>query len=299
MAQQCLRGIAIGDAFGESFFGETKMVVEHLAQRKIPSTTWEFTDDTIMAIAIYQELIEKQTIEQDALAQRWAHYHNIDPNRGYGATARRILRGIAEGKCWAELSKEVFDGMGSMGNGAAMRVGPIGAYYYDNIEQVKALASTSAVITHAHKEAKVGTMAIAIATALATQIRLEKASFSPTTFITTIVNQLPDSDTTSKINKALYIGAKAHPETLKTVLGNGHKMTAQDTVPFVIWCAAHHLNNFEEALWKAVAVLGDRDTIAAMVGGIVALSSPSSTIPSVWKKEVEAVEESVFMKVKF
>lgn len=45
------------------------------------------------------------------------------------------------------------------------------------------------------------------------------------------------------------------------MLGNGEKLISQDTVHFTIWCAANYADSFEEALWRAVSALGDRDTI--------------------------------------
>jgi ADP-ribosylglycohydrolase len=74
----------------------------------------------------------------------------------------------------------------------------------------------------------------------------------------------------------------------------GTKMTAQDTVPFVIWCAAHHLDDFESGLWKAVSILGDRDTICAMVGGILIMSSINNSVPLSWLNSVEKVDDSKF-----
>ena len=85
-------------------------------------------------------------------------------------------------------------------------------------------------------------------------------------------------------------------ETVKTILGNGIKMMAQDTVPYALWCAAHNLNNYENALWKAVSILGDRDTICAIVGGITAMSSNEISIPELWIESVEDFEESPFRK---
>lgn len=68
----------------------------------------------------------------------------------------------------------------------------------------------------------------------------------------------------------------------------------QDTIPFSIWCAAHHLNNFEESLWKAVSILGDRDTICAIVGGITMMSSEEKTVPIEWMNAVEDYKASGF-----
>jgi hypothetical protein len=36
-------------------------------------------------------------------------------------------------------------------------------------------------------------------------------------------------------------------------------VSGQDTVPFALWSAACHLNDYEEALWATVSGLGDRD----------------------------------------
>ena len=66
------------------------------------------------------------------------------------------------------------------------------------------------------------------------------------------------------------------------VLGTGSKVTAADTVPFSLWCAARHLGDYEEALWTTVSGLGDRDTTCAIVGGIVALSCDPTVIPAAW-----------------
>lgn len=65
-----------------------------------------------------------------------------------------------------------------------------------------------------------------------------------------------------------------------TKLGTGDQVSAFDTVPFCLWSAAYHLEDFEEALWWTVAGYGDSDTTCAIVGGIVALATGS--IPPDW-----------------
>ncbi|WP_245957630.1 ADP-ribosylglycohydrolase family protein [Chitinophaga flava] len=83
---------------------------------------------------------------------------------------------------------------------------------------------------------------------------------------------------------------------MKLFLGNGAGLTAQDTVPFALWCAAHHLDDFEEAIWTAVSGLGDRDTIAAITGSIVVLYAPENTVPEAWTLHVEKFDTSIFYK---
>jgi ADP-ribosylglycohydrolase len=117
---------------------------------------------------------------------------------------------------------------------------------------------------------------------------------TPHEFITKIADLLPDTDTSSKIRKSLSVPYSYRIDTVKTILGNGSKIMTQDTVPFSIWCAAHNLDHFENALWKAVSILGDRDTIGAIVGGICILSSKPEAIPVHWMNSVENFETSIF-----
>ena len=72
-------------------------------------------------------------------------------------------------------------------------------------------------------------------------------------------------------------------------LGNGSLVTAPDTVPFCLWIAAYHLDQFVDALGKTISAGGDCDTNAAIVGGIVSLSAGRGSIPSEWLKAREAV----------
>jgi ADP-ribosylglycohydrolase len=66
------------------------------------------------------------------------------------------------------------------------------------------------------------------------------------------------------------------------VLGNGAKVTSQDTVPLCLWIASRWLGDYVEALWRTVEALGDRDTNCAIVGGIVACHVGRESIPSAW-----------------
>jgi len=61
-------------------------------------------------------------------------------------------------------------------------------------------------------------------------------------------------------------------------------------VPFCVWVAAHHLDNFVEALAKTICVGGDCDTNAAMVGWIVALSAGPDEIPADWLSAREPIQ---------
>jgi ADP-ribosylglycohydrolase len=71
-------------------------------------------------------------------------------------------------------------------------------------------------------------------------------------------------------------------------------ISAQDTVPFALWCAAQHLAAFEEALWLTVVGPGDRDTTCAMVGGIVAAATGVAGLPPEWLRRREPLRDWPF-----
>ena len=294
LALKSLIGTSIGDAFGDSFFGDTKEALDYIENRLVPPTKWEFTDDTVMSIAIYKQLILNSKIDQDKLALEFSRLHDIDPNRGYGAGARSVLRDISNGEHWRIISSESFEGMGSMGNGASMRVSCIGAYHFDDLDKVIKLAKQSAEITHMNLEGISGAIAVAIAAAISVQYSKKSIQLEPNEFLSLISKYVPESDTRSKILKGISIPYSYNIETVRAALGDGTKILAQDTVPFSLWCAAHNLANYEEALWKAVSILGDRDTICAIVGGIVILSAPEETIPPKWSESIEKLNSSPF-----
>ncbi|WP_294249738.1 ADP-ribosylglycohydrolase family protein [uncultured Chryseobacterium sp.] len=129
LASKSLTGISIGDAFGESFFGEGSFVKSHIHQRIIPEGNLDFTDDTIMAIAVFRSLQKFGEIDQDFLAEEFTKNYYSDTNRGYGPSMHRYFREVKSDEHWKEVSYAKFEGQGSMGNGGAMRASVIGAYF--------------------------------------------------------------------------------------------------------------------------------------------------------------------------
>ena len=113
-AKRALDGIALGDCFGQSFFMPDETARQRIKNREILNEPWYFTDDTVMAIGIFQILEKYGEINQGALARVFAENYALDWHRGYGGTAHSILRSIGEGQNWREAASGAFDGMGSM-----------------------------------------------------------------------------------------------------------------------------------------------------------------------------------------
>lgn len=275
-ARRSLDGLSVGDAFGELFFGNPDSAVARIEARVLPDGPWGYTDDTVMAMSIVDVLTSYGRIDQAALAALFSRRYRDDPARGYGGNMHDVLSQMLAGREWSRVSRSAFGGAGSMGNGGAMRAAPIGAYYWDDLSAAAEAARLSAEVTHAHPEGQAGAIAVAVAAAwVAAGGTVRDHLFDA------ILKHTPGGETREGILRASRTPASASVQEAVTVLGNGANVTAQDTVPFALWCAAHNLDSFEEALWETVAGLGDRDTTCAIVGGIVAARG-SVDIPAAW-----------------
>src|SRR3954451_12686102 len=104
-----------------------------------------------MACSVVAELHAGTAIDQDHLAAAFAERY--EPYRGYGPGSIVLLRQIRDGASWRDVAPTSFNSHGSMGNGAAMRVAPLGAFHADDARTAALEAIRSAEITHSHPEA--------------------------------------------------------------------------------------------------------------------------------------------------
>ena len=274
-----LEGLSIGDSFGQNFFIEQDKAIQSINSRILPTKPWFYTDDTVMAISIVETLNKFRRIEQDYLAMMFARRYIEEPNRGYGSNAGKTLNAISQGVDWRQASKRAFSGMGSMGNGGAMRAAPIGAYFFDDYKRVVDEAKASCEVTHSHLDAQAGTIAVAVAAAYCVRLSLGLIS-NEKDLLETVIEFTPASDTRSRIKRATNISYDSRLDYVISLLGNGSHLCSYDTVPIALWFVANN-DNFSDALWNAVAALGDRDTICAIVGSIVALITEEQ-LPKMW-----------------
>jgi ADP-ribosylglycohydrolase len=275
-----LDGLSVGDAFGQQYF-TPGVPAWCINSRNPPPPIWRYTDDSEMAIAIVEVLASHGRIDQDALAIRFSERFTAEPTRGYGPAAIQILHAISQGASWREVSRAVFGGAGSFGNGSAMRAAPIGAYFADDYGEVAAQAAASAEITHAHEEGIAGAIAIAIATARCCRQPRGEPLFGQE-MLEAVRDHTPNGAIRSGIEEALAVPLDEWEFTAANLLGNGSRITARDTVPFCLWSAAAHLDSFTDAMWATVRVEGDVDTNCAIVGGIVAAAMGPNGIPATW-----------------
>jgi len=274
-----LRGLAIGDALGSQFFVPANRPL--LDERTPPPSPWQWTDDTEMACSVVLELTDGGTpVDQDRLVALFAEHHDFD--RGYGPSTGRFLRLVREGGDWRALLGDLFDGQGSWGNGAAMRVAPLGAYHAGSPGLAAQDAKRSAEVTHTHPEGVAGAVAVAVAASV-----IASGRRAPGEIIDTVLERVEPGLVRNGVRQARRLLTLSDPRAVAEELGNGRRVSAQDTVPFTIWAAVKHLDDFEAAIWATAQVGGDVDTTCAIVGGMVAAGMEPDALPHLWSRACE------------
>lgn len=280
-----LDGLSVGDALGAQFFVPGASLPA-LLDGHLPAAPWPWTDDTEMACSIVHELRDHGGIDQDRLAARFAA--RFEPYRGYGGGAVVLLRQIRQGAPWRQAAAALFGGQGSMGNGAAMRVAPLGAFHATDSRRAALEAMHSAEVTHAHPEAVLGAMAVAVAAAEVGGARLTGHRPRPHELLDAVLTYLTDSQVRTGIIRAQRLLGVSVAEAAHE-LGNGSQVLAFDTVPFALWVAATRLEDYPAAIHACIEAGGDIDTTAAMAGGIVATYTGTGPtgIPEAWLQHRE------------
>ncbi|MFB8245874.1 ADP-ribosylglycohydrolase family protein [Streptomyces sp. NPDC055952] len=280
-----LRGLCVGDALGSQYFVPVNYPL--LKRREVPDGPWQWTDDTEMACSVVAVLATHHRIDQDTLARFFAEHHDAD--RGYGPAVGRLLQRVREGGDWRELAAALFNGQGSWGNGAAMRIAPLGAWYADDPEQATHQAEISAYTTHQHREAVVGAMAVAAAAAFAASPGGPPGAEA---LLDGVIDLVPKSAVGAGLRRARDMLDYGDAATVAAVLGCGRRKTAHDTVPFALWSAARSLGDFEQGFWTTARAGGDVDTTCAIVGGVIG-SGKAGAPPSEWVSRTEALPDWV------
>ncbi|TMM04434.1 MAG: hypothetical protein E6G10_05110 [Actinobacteria bacterium] len=274
-ARGALLGTFVGDALGMPFEGAPHGAVpERLEMLEARLGRGTYTDDTQMAIALAESLLECGGLDEEHLGR--AFLVAYDPRRGYGAGTRAVLGLIESGVAVLEASGRVFGGRGSLGNGAAMRVAPVAVLFAGDREALLDAARRSARVTHAHAVAidAAATQAAAIGAGLRGDDVLAAARTAAVT---------PELRW-GLAEAARLLRERPAPGSVAVALGNGS--AAHESVPAAIYAAAAH-DRFEDAVTFAIRCGGDTDTIGAMAGAIAGAREGAAAIPARWLDALE------------
>lgn len=271
----CMVGSATGDALDSSLEG---IPPRNFRIKNIPFDG-RWTDDTHMMIGVAESLLKNRGFDGEHMALTFLKNWEREPQRGYGPGPPKVFRMIKSGIPWAEAPKRLYGGMGSFGNGAAMRVAPVGLLYYNNTENVRKIAHKSAGITHIHQLGREG--AAIQAYAVASAVQTETNNLDPQKLLNSVINFSKNEAYQEKLEKAKSLLHVENKERISRELGNG--VEAFNSVPTAIYCFAKNHQNYARTVSYAISLGGDTDTIAAMSGAIAGAYHGEEELPKSWK----------------
>lgn len=187
-----------------------------------------FTDDTVLTVAVAAKMLG-----EGGYVDLFHRYYHAYPHAGYGGTfgdwARRRLR----------------QPYNSWGNGAAMRVSPIGMAL-NALDEVLAEARRSAEVTHDHPEGIRGAQATAAAVFLARTGCTKDAM-------------------RDEIERRFGYSLSGRLDAIRA--DYAFDISCQGSVPQSI-IAFLESDSYEDTLRNTISLGGDADTMAAIAGGI-------------------------------
>ena len=234
-------GAIIGDIIGSRFeVLEAKKLQTYkdrlkILNKEVPLITEEssYTDDTVLTLAvahaIKNEISYEKALKEYGLKELELGKDKYGRNR-FGSNFVKWLNGSFQGN--------------SIGNGAAMRISPVG-FLFDSYLEVVNNAYKATIPSHNSREAINASLAIS-----------------------TSIYYLRNGSSKDQIKKYIeenYYNLDFNLEYLQR--NYTFKATCNESVPEAIYCFLIS-ENFEDAILKALSIGGDSDTICAIVGAL-------------------------------
>jgi ADP-ribosylglycohydrolase len=279
-------GCFLGDAFGSGFEGMSpNQAMFHMDRlsKKFPRS---YTDDTDMTLALGESIIQSGEIDPEEIAKQFSL--TCDLTRGYAIGTIKAVLAIRAGLPWHQVGRIVFE-KGSFGNGAAMRVSPVGIFYHHNLDELQEAAMKQGAVTHVHPLGQWG--AVMQAATIGWAVNQDpKGSFKKKEAIVHLREVLwrgpiEYMKALNKIEEMVAQGKKLQVRELVQSLGNG--VEAHLSVPSACYIAITYSPDFCDAIRAAISLGGDTDTIAGMVGAIVGAHVGEKGLPIEWIEQLE------------
>ncbi|OGZ06669.1 MAG: hypothetical protein A3C93_00250 [Candidatus Lloydbacteria bacterium RIFCSPHIGHO2_02_FULL_54_17] len=330
---------AIGDALGAPVemmsaeaiakrYGWLKAFVERKEHKFGPIAKGETTDDTQLKLAIARSIARMRGIDHGDIAKEHiAEMRKV--TRGWGGSTRQAVERLFEGVHWSASGStpDTPSDKRGKGNGVAMKIDPVGAYYalrgvdpMMNWEH-RAAVRDIALMTHASAMGVASGLAqvAAVRYLLGTTVvnseefaeRVTSAAFSgervfmPITALDERVDEMMDAgllggrilstaafddDRLSERFRLLgSVTRETSDETLRSTFGNG-ACYVYESLPLAYALFLRKPDSVE-ALYDAVNFGGDTDTVASIVGSLLGAYNGSAIIPWELWADIDRQEE--------
>lgn len=275
-----------------------------------------YTDDTQMTLALALSIIEGKAVDPRRTA--WTYASHFDMARGYGATAINVLHHLRQTQAadWQSAASKYAPGLGSYGNGSAMRISPVGiAYRNAPIDVLYRAVKDACVPTHTHPIAIDAAFILAATVAWLTHQTPANNHVELCSLQFSLLEHLMSIAATNGMLKKLCLLSQniiylpCPVESWETHLcserwkkesalqlclseGEAFQIKADSAVAVALCAFLHHGMQIshqhpENAFVAACHYGGDTDTIAAMVGSCWGALHGYRHLPSNWIANME------------
>jgi ADP-ribosylglycohydrolase len=284
-------GFAVGDAMGMPAQYLTRDEIQNYYKKPIDTflqahaghassflPPGSYTDDTQMLLATAECLVECRRMEPARQAETLlSWYVNTRPHRTPTRANELACRHLAAGKGWNKSG--VFSGS----CGAAVRMPPIGLFYFRNTEHLVRAALDDCMITHTDPHARASSVAVAYLIARLVQANEHTPPGDQVLEVADRI-QVIDADMAALLRWVTQI-VHLPPEEALFEIGAGSD--ALEAIPAAAYCFLKHPSHFPDAVLTAVNAGDAADSIAALTGSFVGAFAGCESIPSAWKDQVE------------
>lgn len=275
--QGCLVGAAVGDALGapaefltmaqiKKHFGK---VIEMVGGGYLNWKPGQTTDDTDMAMAILNSVVEKEVYDPKDIAKRFVAWMRSNP-KDIGGMTQTSLNYIDSGISYQDSGKLTLERFKTAPNGSIMRTAPVGLIYRNSPEKMLQASDEISAMTHAHEQCLLACR-----------------------MTSTLISDLAGGETKEKALSGLMQKFSEEPKAIQmlfdSVRGEFHR-DVYNGGGYVFESFNIALNafmnyeNFEEVVVYAVNLGGDADSQATVAGAFAGAHLGIDAIPLRWKK---------------
>ncbi|MCA9794844.1 MAG: ADP-ribosylglycohydrolase family protein [Candidatus Eremiobacteraeota bacterium] len=257
-ARGALVGLAVGDALGFALEGLKPAAIrrrygEHHGRYRFLGRTGYVSDDTEQAVMVARSLLTRGQEAEDFGRRLFRWFLTAPPGIGRATLRACLLRAVG-----------VKRGTASAGNGAAMRMAPVGL-----VDWQAELVRQNALVTHTDPRAVDGALVVALA--VHRLVRQEAADWP------SLSNLLPELD--PRLQAAMQQSWQAAgDDTAAAELGTSGYVL--HSVPVAFWALWRQPPDFLSGLQPLLRQGGDTDSNAAIAGALLGASFGFSSIPT-------------------
>ena len=272
----CLLGGALGDALGGRYEGTPG------PHQVVWGQPWQLSDDTQLTLATCEAIVERGSPDPAAIAASFARWYSDRRLTGLGAATLGAVTALVKGGHWALVGRR---GEMAAGNGAAMRIAPIGLWLDPRTDEGRRLVRDVSRITHHSEEAFAGALAVAMAVYCALS-----GTVSETATLSAIAASLPDSAVRDRL---VELAGRAASLSIENVAANyGCSGYVVESIPLALFAATEAPRiGFAKMLEEVVRAGGDTDSNAAIAGQVAGCAQGLSALPPEHLSQLPHVEE--------